>query len=121
VAVAAKCTGGLMRYGWCSTGPSSSVSAGESAIRAAVSSQQRAVQDGEVPRGPGDAVSAQADKGPGDGPAHEGERRAVRGQADGVGSAADQGRRDAGDEGRVVGEPPPPAPAMSIFTTSSRN
>jgi hypothetical protein len=64
------------------------------------------VQDGEVPRESGYAVSAQAGEGPGDGPAHEDERRAVRGQADGVGPAADQGRRDACDEGSVVGEPP---------------
>jgi hypothetical protein len=61
------------------------------------------VQDGEVPRQPARAVSAQAGESPGDGPAHEREGRTVRSEADRIGSATVQGRRD---EGGVVGEPP---------------
>jgi len=64
------------------------------------------VQDGQVARDPRCALTAQAGERPGDGLAHERKDRAVRGEADGIGSAAVQSRRDARDEGGVVGKPP---------------
>jgi hypothetical protein len=64
------------------------------------------VQHSEVTRQPCRAVSAQGGECSGNGPAHEREGRAVRGETDGVGSAPVESRSDACDERGVVGEPP---------------
>jgi hypothetical protein len=64
------------------------------------------MQDGKVARDPHCALAPQPGECPGDGLAHERKDRAVLGEADGIGSAAVKRRRDARDEGGVVGEPP---------------